>query len=119
MQEPTREGSRMSLEERRISCATCHTDGVPTNASSTFSPARRRPAATPLTARTLRHLHGNVHWTANFDEIHDFEIDIVEHFQGSGLLDGTDTPHDSLGTPNAGRSVALDALAAYVSSLGL
>lgn len=33
--------------------------------------------------------HGNVHWSANFDEIHDFENDICEHFGGSGLMNST------------------------------
>lgn len=30
--------------------------------------------------------HGNVHWTANFDEIQDFIIDIMEHQLGTGFL---------------------------------
>src|SRR5690606_33036601 len=65
--------------------------------------------------------HGPVHWTANFDEIQDFEGDIREVFGGTGLMAnvhyfaGTrDTP---LGDSKAGFSAELDQLAAYVSSL--
>ena len=62
--------------------------------------------------------HGNVHWTANFDEIQDFENDIRLAFSGAGFLaepDWLDTI-DPLGLPKAGRSVELDQLAAYLAS---
>jgi mono/diheme cytochrome c family protein len=62
-----------------------------------------------------------VHWSANFDEIQDFEHDLRGPFGGRGLLvdadfesEGRDTP---LGAPKAGLSPDLDALAAYVTSL--
>jgi hypothetical protein len=62
-----------------------------------------------------------VHWSANFDEIQDFEHDIRDLFGGTGFMSDADF-HDGdrdqpLGGPKAGRSVELDALAAYVSSL--
>jgi cytochrome c peroxidase len=61
-----------------------------------------------------------VHWTANFDEIQDFENDIRNSFGGGGFLasalfNGPQGP--PLGAPKAGSSTELDALAAYVSSL--
>ncbi len=59
--------------------------------------------------------HGPLHWTANFDEVQDFENQIRDLSGGSGLIVGT--PNPPLGTPNAGRSTDLDALAAYVASL--
>jgi hypothetical protein len=65
--------------------------------------------------------HGNVHWTANFDEIQDFEGDIRNAFGGAGFMDDGDfaaTSHP-LGPPKAGLSVELDALADYVASLAL
>jgi hypothetical protein len=62
--------------------------------------------------------HGNVHWTANFDEIQDFTIDIVDHFGGRGFLPAEDFNSEPLGTPHTGRSEELEDLAAYVSSLG-
>ncbi len=65
--------------------------------------------------------HGPVHWTANFDEIQDFENDIRAHFGGNGFLSNEDwlaeDRSDPLGAPKAGLSDALDALAAYVGSL--
>jgi hypothetical protein len=63
---------------------------------------------------------GPVHWTGNFDEIQDFENDIRgPGFGGTGFLTEADfaLTWDTLGTPKAGRSAELDALAAYVSSL--
>ncbi|MCC6214228.1 MAG: PKD domain-containing protein [Polyangiaceae bacterium] len=64
---------------------------------------------------------GPVHWSANFDEIQDFENDIRNAFRGTGLLTDTDwsagTRAQTLGDPKAGASTDLDALAAYVTSL--
>ena len=61
--------------------------------------------------------HGNVHWSGNFDEIQDFELDIVNGFNGLGFTQADGGPHPPLGSPNAGRDNDLDALAAYVASL--
>jgi mono/diheme cytochrome c family protein len=63
--------------------------------------------------------HGRVHWTANFDEIQDFEHDIRHFAGGAGFLSDADFEATSnpLGAPKAGRSVELDALAAYLTSL--
>lgn len=65
--------------------------------------------------------HGNVHWTANFDEIHDFENDIRGVFKGTGLMDDMDfaLTIDTLGALKAGLSTELDALSAYVATLSL
>ena len=64
---------------------------------------------------------GPLHWTANFDEVQDFEHDIRGAFGGSGFLSEADwtsgTVGTTLGDAKAGRSAELDALAAYVSSL--
>ncbi|MCA9715447.1 MAG: hypothetical protein KC468_12285, partial [Myxococcales bacterium] len=64
---------------------------------------------------------GPVHWSANFDEIQDFENDIRGPFGGLGLLDDADweagTRSHPMGDPKAGLSEDLDALAAYVASL--
>jgi DNA-binding beta-propeller fold protein YncE len=65
--------------------------------------------------------HGRVHWSANFDEIQDFEHDIRNAFGGTGFMSdaafNTGTRNSTLGDPKAGVSAELDALAAYVSSL--
>jgi len=62
-----------------------------------------------------------VHWSANFDEIQDFEQDIRNGFGGFGFMADSDyfsgTRNSPLGDPKAGKSRELDALAAYVSSL--
>jgi cytochrome c peroxidase len=57
-----------------------------------------------------------LHWSADRDELHDFEHTIRGPLmQGRGLIAGNiDEP---LGAPLAGRSKELDALAAYCNSL--
>ncbi|MFW6217724.1 MAG: Calx-beta domain-containing protein, partial [Verrucomicrobiota bacterium] len=100
-----------------ISCAACHLDGGQDGTVLDFS-NRGEGLRNTTDLRGRRGTgHGNVHWSGNFDEIHDFELDIVNHFAGSGLIEDGD-PNDPLGTSNAGRSEDLDALAAYVESLG-
>ena len=65
--------------------------------------------------------HGFLHWSANFDEVQDFEGQIRALAGGTGLM--TDaafnqgTRNQPLGDPKAGLSADLDALAAYVASL--
>jgi hypothetical protein len=65
--------------------------------------------------------HGRVHWSGNFDEIHDFEGQIRLLGKGTGLLADADfnagTRSESLGDPKNGLSSDLDALSAYVTSL--
>ncbi len=64
---------------------------------------------------------GRRHWTANFDEVQDFENQIRTISGGTVLMTDTDfntgTRSQPLGTPKAGVSSDLDALAAYVNSL--
>jgi len=103
-------GNPMS-SRRWISCASCHPGGDhdgrtwqnpegKRNTTSMFGMARTRP----------------LHWSADRDELQDFEHTIRGPLmQGSGLVKG-DVP-DELGPPLAGRSAQLDALAAYCESL--
>jgi hypothetical protein len=62
---------------------------------------------------------GFLHWSANFDEVQDFEAQIRTLAGGSGLMSDADfnagTRSQPLGTPKAGVSADLDALAAYVA----
>ena len=62
---------------------------------------------------------GRLHWTANFDEVQDFENQIRSLAGGTGLMSNADfTANEApLGSPKAGLSNDLDALAAYVGSL--
>ena len=62
---------------------------------------------------------GPFHWSANFDELQDFENDIRLHQDGDGYLPEADWEEcqDTLGTEKAGRSAELDALAAYMQHI--
>jgi mono/diheme cytochrome c family protein len=64
---------------------------------------------------------GFLHWSANFDEVQDFEAQIRALAGGTGLMSNADfntgTRSQPLGDPKAGLSADLDALAAYVASL--
>jgi hypothetical protein len=64
---------------------------------------------------------GPLHWSANFDEVQDFEGQIRRLAGGTGLMSDaayfSGTRSQPLGDPKAGVSPDLDALAAYVSSL--
>jgi chitodextrinase len=63
--------------------------------------------------------HGFLHWSANFDEVQDFEGQIRALAGGTGLMTDAafSTRNDPLGTAKAGASADLDALAAYLASL--
>jgi DNA-binding beta-propeller fold protein YncE len=113
--EPTGD-NEMSMEGY-ISCATCHVDGGHDGMVWDFTQRGEGLRNTTDLRGRGGMQHGPVHWSGNFDEIQDFALDIVNEFDGRGFLNGQQ-PHSALGTPNAGRSLALDDLAAYVSSLG-
>lgn len=110
---------RMSAEGY-LSCATCHADGDQDGRTWDFTGRGEGLRNTTSLRGRGGMAHGNVHWSGNFDEIQDFEGDIRNAFGGSGFLDPADwlATQDPLGAPKAGRSADLDALAAYVSSLG-
>jgi cytochrome c peroxidase len=57
-----------------------------------------------------------LHWSADRDEVQDFEFTIRELQAGTGLIQN-EIPHSPLGPSNAGRSTDLDALTAFVASL--
>lgn len=106
---------------RYISCASCHQDGDSDNQTWDFTQrGEGLRSTTPLAGRSgpgqLR-----FHWSANFDEIQDFEHDIRAHFGGRGFLADPlfEQTRNPLGTPKAGRSVELDALAAYIETLSV
>jgi outer membrane protein assembly factor BamB len=110
---------RMSAEGY-MSCATCHVDGGSDGRTWDFG-GRGEGLRNTIDLRGRAGLaHGNVHWSANFDEIQDFENDIRGAFGGSGFLSDADyaATQSPLGAPKTGRSADLDALARFVSSLG-
>lgn len=112
------EDPRMS-KESYISCASCHFDGGQDGQSWDFT-ERGEGLRNTIALKGRAGLgHGNVHWTANFDEIQDFENDIRSGFGGTGFLSDTafEATQNPLGVTKAGLSPDLDALADYVSSL--
>jgi hypothetical protein len=110
---------RMSAEGY-LSCATCHVGGGDDGRVWDFTGRGEGLRRTvPLRGRAGTG-QGNAHWSANFDEIQDFEGDIRNAFGGTGFMDDDDFAATAapLGPPKAGLSPELDQLAAYVSSLG-
>ncbi len=103
--------------EGYISCASCHIDGAHDGRTWDFT-QRGEGFRNTTDLRGRRGMgHGNVHWTANFDEIQDFVLDMVNHFGGTGFLDSGEQANSSLGAPNGNLHAELDQLSAYVSSL--
>ncbi len=110
---------RMSAEGY-ISCATCHVDGGHDGRTFDFTNRGEGFRNTGDLRGRSGTGHGAVHWSANFDEIQDFEIDMRDAFGGSGFIPNGQYVSIAapLGAPKAGASADLDALAAYVTSLG-
>jgi PKD repeat protein len=103
---------RMSLDGY-VSCASCHPDG--SHDAQTWDFTDRSEGFRDTQALFALPAAGPFHWSGNFDELQDFENAIRAHQGGTGFLDDT-LLSDPLGTPKAGLSAELDALAAYVQS---
>ena len=103
-----------------ISCAGCHNDGGHDGRTWDFTGFGEGLRNT-ISLRGRAGAQGRLHWSANFDEVHDFEGQIRNFAQGAGLMTdaqfNTGTRSQPLGDRKAGVSADLDALAAYVSSL--
>ena len=99
-----------------LSCASCHLDGESDGRVWDFTD---RGEGLRNTASLRSGGGGRLHWSANFDEVQDFEHDIRGPFGGTGLMADSlfAAAAHPLGEPKAGRSPELDALAAYVGSL--
>jgi len=104
-----------------LSCASCHLNGEEDGRVWDFSD-RGEGWRNTISLRGRRGTgHGRLHWSANFDEVQDFEHDIRYAFGGMGFMrDGdfnTGMRNQPLGDRKAGISPELDALAAYLESL--
>lgn len=107
--------------QKYISCAVCHSEMGHDGRTWDFADVGEGLRNTIDLRGRGGMGHGNIHWTANFDEIHDFENDIREVFNGSGLLSDDDYDRASgildEANPKAGLSNRLDALALFVNTL--
>lgn len=101
-----------------MSCASCHNDGDSDGRVWDLTHMGEGLRNT-ISLRGKGLAHGILHWTANFDEVQDFENQIRILSAGTGLMQQSDfdSSEDPLGAPKAGLSADLDALAAYVNSL--
>jgi DNA-binding beta-propeller fold protein YncE len=112
--------ARMSLDGY-VSCASCHVEGMDDGRVWDFTDRGEGFRNTTTLLGRAGTAHGPVHWSANFDEIQDFEHDMRGPFGGTGFLSNEQfnqgTRNTTLGDPKAGLSAELDALAAYVTSL--
>jgi DNA-binding beta-propeller fold protein YncE len=103
-----------------MSCASCHADGGHDGRVWDFTGFGEGLRNTP-SLRGRRGAPGLLHWSANFDEVQDFETQIRRLAGGTGLMRDEDLATGSraqpLGERKAGVSTDLDALAAYVASL--
>ncbi len=102
-----------------LSCASCHLDGESDALVWDFTQRGEGLRNTIDLLGRAGTAHGPMHWSANFDEVQDFEGDIRNGQGGRGFLaDSTWAAHMApLGDPKAGLSVELDQLTAYLSSL--
>lgn len=102
-----------------LACAVCHLDGEHDGRTWDFSDRGEGLRNTITLAGKRGVAQGPLHWTANFDEVQDFENDIRNGFSGHGFMSDADfaATTDTLGATKAGKSVELDQLAAYVTSL--
>lgn len=117
-------GAPKMSRDAYISCASCHLDGGHDGRVWDFTNRGEGLRNTISLLGKSGVGHGLLHWSANFDEIQDFEHDIRSAFGGTGFISLAsprarifDTHHHSLGFPKAGQSEDLDALAAYIRSL--
>lgn len=109
---------RMS-KDNYMSCASCHADGGDDGMVWDFT-QRGEGLRRTISLQGRRGTgHGKLHWSANFDEVQDFENDMRSAFGGTGFLSDADfaATSDPLGAPKAGRNAQLDDLAAYLASL--
>lgn len=112
---------RRMASEGYLSCASCHFDGFEDGLVWDFFDRGEgyRNTISLLGRRGMG--HGRVHWSANFDEIQDFDGPIRVHQGGFGFIPleqyELGTRSDPLGERKAGLDTDLDALAAYVASL--
>ncbi len=112
--------------EGYMMCASCHLEGDHDGRTWDFTDRGEGLRNTIDLRGHSGMLQGNVHWSANFDEIQDFEHDIRLAFSGLGFMTDADfaateppfmNAQGVISPKKTGKSPDLDALAAYVASL--
>ena len=108
--------------EGYMSCVSCHMDGGHDGRVWDFTNMGEGLRNTIDLRGKAGTREGALHWSANFDEVHDFENQIRNFGGGTGLMENADfstgTVSEPMGDLKKGYSSDLDALAAYVTSLG-
>jgi YVTN family beta-propeller protein len=106
--------------DRYMSCASCHNDGGQDGRVWDLT-GMGEGLRNTISLRGRANAQGYLHWSANFDEVQDFEGQIRTLAGGTGLMSDANfnsgTRSQPLGDAKAGLSADLDALAAYVGSL--
>jgi hypothetical protein len=103
-----------------MSCASCHFGGVSDGRVWDFSDRGEGLRNTKPLLGVGGPGQGRLHWSANFDEVQDFERDIRDSLGGTGFMSADDwlvREGDTFGVPAAGISPELDALSAFVLSM--
>ncbi len=107
--------------EQYISCASCHNEGDSDGRVWDFTGVGEGLRNTITLQGHGGASQGPLHWSANFDEIQDFEGQIRDLSGGLGLMQDSiffsGTHALPLGDPKAGLSQDLDDIAAYLESL--
>ena len=98
-------------KDRWMSCASCHFEAEHDGRTWFTPPGPRNTIDLRAVGETRP-----IHWSADRDEVQDFEFTIRQLQAGTGLI-RNGVPNPELGISNAGLSADLDALAAYVESL--
>ncbi len=113
--------SQQLNQESYMSCASCHLDGSQDGRVWDFTGSGEGLRNTIDLRGRGGMAQGRLHWSANFDEVQDFEKQIRDFGAGTGLMDDTNynigNRAHPLGLAKQGLSADLDALAAYVASL--
>lgn len=106
--------------EGYMSCASCHDggghDGRTWDVTSLGEGMRNTLSLNGASGTRF----GNLHWSGNFDEVQDFEVQMEKLNGGEGLIQGITFGENvnPLAHTSGGQSDDLDALAAYVNGLG-
>lgn len=106
-------------QEGYMSCSSCHDDGGHDGMVWDITSLGEGQRNTLSLLGTSGTRFGRLHWSGNFDEVQDFELQIEQLNGGDGLIPGvTFTGQSPLELTTSGQTSELDALSDYITSLG-